>query len=435
MAKYRKDTKGRILRKGETYLKSKKLYRYTYSDVFGKRKSVYSSTLEDLREKIKRIEKDKLDGLNMTEVGKLTVNNVFDRYFAQKNEIKPSTRYTYIKYYEWYIRDGFGKRKISDIKYLDILSLYNGLQNMGMSLSSIHLVHCLLSPTFQMAVRDDVIRSNPTYGTYVEFSKKSTATRSKRHPLSKEQQRAFLSILDEPQFARYKPLYTVMFGTGCRLGEISGLRWQDIDFDNRVININHNIIFVPSGDGIKMSRIMATPKTKSGYRTIPMLDKVYDALIEERNYQEANGLKCKEMINGSSDFVFFNKMGNIWQSHRLNYNIKFLVRWYNERESERAKAEQREPLLLPVFSCHIIRHTFCTRLCESETNFKVIQTVMGHSNVQVTLDVYTEVSESKKQMCFQTLNADGVFWMTIITVTQYSDITLLSHIFQKNNTE
>ncbi len=74
-----------------------------------------------------------------------------------------------------------------------------------------------------------------------------------------------------------------------------------------------------------------------------------------------------------------------------------------------AKSENREPQFLPVFTCHVIRHKFCSRLCENETNLKVIQTVMGHSNVKMTLDIYTEVSENKKEVCFQALNGDNVF--------------------------
>ena len=409
MAKYRKDTKGRILRKGETYLKSKKLYRYTYNDIFGKRISIYSKSLEDLRERTKRLEKDRLDGLNMSEAGKLTVNNVFDRYMKQKTEIKPSTKNTYICFYEKNIRNGFGKRKIADIKYSDVLSFYNGLLNKNKSLSTIHTLHNLLNPTFQMAVRDDVIRSNPALGAYAEFAKKAKTDVNTRHPLSKEQQRAFLSIMDEKRFAVYKSLYTVMFGTGCRIGEITGLRWQDVDFDKRVININHNIIAVPDDDSGKRERQITTPKSKAGFRTIPMLDKVYEVLIEEREYQKKNDLKCKEEIDGSSDFIFFNHNGNLRNYQDINMNIKSLVRWYNKREEINAKSENREPQFLPVFTCHVIRHTFCSRLCENETNLKVIQTVMGHSDVKMTLDIYTEVSENKKQVCFQALNGDNVF--------------------------
>lgn len=70
---------------------------------------------------------------------------------------------------------------------------------------------------------------------------------------------------------------------------------------------------------------------------------------------------------------------------------------YNEKETKKAKEEMREPVLLPSFSAHILRHTFCTRLCECETNVKVIQSLMGHSDFSTTMDIYTDVTEEKKQ--------------------------------------
>ena len=68
---------------------------------------------------------------------------------------------------------------------------------------------------------------------------------------------------------------------------------------------------------------------------------------------------------------------------------------------EKAKKERRDPVLLPEFSCHHLRHTFCTRLCENETNLKVIQTVMGHKDIQTTMDIYADCTEDKKKEVIQ----------------------------------
>ncbi len=75
-----------------------------------------------------------------------------------------------------------------------------------------------------------------------------------------------------------------------------------------------------------------------------------------------------------------------------------IVKAYNKQEEAIAKAEDREPHFLPHFSCHVLRHTFCTRLCERDVNLKVIQTVMGHANIKITMDIYAEVSEEKQRM-------------------------------------
>ena len=62
----------------------------------------------------------------------------------------------------------------------------------------------------------------------------------------------------------------------------------------------------------------------------------------------------------------------------------------------KAKKEKRQPVILPHFSCHHLRHTFCTRFCEQETNIKVIQSIMGHANIETTMDIYAEVTDMKK---------------------------------------
>ena len=92
----------------------------------------------------------------------------------------------------------------------------------------------------------------------------------------------------------------------------------------------------------------------------------------------------------------------------MNKVIKRIVSDHNAKEIVDAKKEGREPVIIPDFSCHITRHTFCTRLCENETNVKVIQSVMGHKDIQTTLDIYAEVSESKKKDIFDQLNDHDV---------------------------
>ena len=111
MAKVRKDSKGRVLHKGETYRSEDGLYRFTYSDAYGKRTSVYSKDLKQLREKEKNILRNQLDGLDIYAMGKSNVNSVFDRYISTKTELRSSTKSNYIYTYNQYVREGFGKKK------------------------------------------------------------------------------------------------------------------------------------------------------------------------------------------------------------------------------------------------------------------------------------------------------------------------------------
>ena len=86
-----------------------------------------------------------------------------------------------------------------------------------------------------------------------------------------------------------------------------------------------------------------------------------------------------------------------------DHTIKRIANSYNADEVVRAKKERRDPIILPNFSCHHLRHTFCTRLCENETNLKVIQSIMGHRNIETTMDIYAEATEEKKQESFENL--------------------------------
>ena len=106
--KYRTDSKGRILHKGESYVETKRLYRYTYTDAFGKRKSIYSMDLVKLREKEQELFRNLMDGIDVYVAGTATVNYVFDRYIATKSELKSTTVWNYTYTYNNYIREGFG---------------------------------------------------------------------------------------------------------------------------------------------------------------------------------------------------------------------------------------------------------------------------------------------------------------------------------------
>ena len=410
MTKVRKDGKGHVLHKGEMYIRSKELYSFSYTDALGKRKCLYSRTLEDLRDKETELQRNKLDKLESYVMAKADINYVFDRYIATKTELRSTTRTNYVYTYDRYVRKGFGKKRISDVRYSEVLTFYNALMEKGLSVSTVESVHSVLHPTFQLAVRDHILRSNPSDEVISEIKKKLKGRPEPRHALSIEQQRAFLGHLEKPEYYRWKPLFVTMFGTGCRVGEIIGLRWVDLDFENGSININHNVTYYPRSDkGYKCEFKVSLPKTEAGIRTVPMLEKVEEALKLEKRNQEQQGYHSLVELDGMSGFIFCNRYGNLHNPASINREIKRIVDDYNAQEEVKAKREHREPVIVPRFSCHITRHTFCSRLCENETNVKVIQSVMGHKDIQTTLGIYAEVSEKKKKNEFDKLNNDNIF--------------------------
>lgn len=406
MAKTRKDLRGRSLRKGEVQRTSDKRYMYTYTDPLGRRKFIYANDLTQLREKEEKLLKDQLDGLDIYVAGKATLNETFDRYISTKYNLRESTRSSYLYTYDHYVRDTFGLKRIAEIKYSDVLQFYYHLLNQqGISLGTLDSVHCLLHPTFQLAVRDEIIRKNPTDGVMKEISRESGKNRGVRHALTIEQQRCFMEyIANHPVYYHWWPMFTILLGTGCRIGEALGLRWQDLDFEKRVISINHSLVYYPANGSNKCVLRVSLPKTDAGIRTIPMLDIVKDAFEMLYEEQKENGFNETE-IDGITGFIFCNRFGSVPNPQTVNHTIKRIASNYNADEMVQAKKEHRDPIIVPNFSCHHLRHTFCTRLCENETNLKVIQSIMGHKNIETTMDIYAEATEKKKQESFENLAA------------------------------
>lgn len=410
MAQARKDLRGRALRKGEVQRASDKRYMYTYTDPLGRRKFIYANDLATLREKEKQLMKDQLDGLDLYVAGKATINDVFDRYMSTKYDLRETTRSNYLYIWEHFVKDTFGKKRIADIKFSDLLQYYLYLLNdEEIALGTLDSVHCLIHPTFQLAVRDEIIRHNPSDGVMKEVSKRAGKSRGVRHALTLEQQRAFMDyIANHPVYYHWWPLFTVLLGTGCRIGEGLGLRWQDLDFEKRTISINHSLVYYPEGSSRRSVLKVSKPKTEAGIRIIPMLDIVYDAFQMELEEQEETGYNQIE-IDGMTGFIFTNRNGSAPNPQTVNRTIKRIISSYNADEVVRAKRQRREPIILPDFSCHHLRHTFCTRLCENETNLKVIQAIMGHRNIETTMDIYAEATEQKKQESIERLSSLNIF--------------------------
>ncbi len=412
MVKARKDARGRALHKGEVQRSSDGRYVYTYTDPLGKRKFIYANDLVTLREKEKVLIRDQLDGLDRYAAGKATINDTFDRYIATKHNLRDQTKSGYIYFYNHFIREDFGRHKLIEIKYSDILQFYYYLlKEKGIALSTLDSVHCILHPTFQLAVRDDIIRKNPTDGVMAEISKKSGMHRNIRHALTVDEQRAFMDYMaGHPLYIHWWPIFTILLGTGCRIGEFLGLRWKDLDFENNIITIDHALYYYQSSQTEKCGFRISEPKTESGIRTIPMLDVVRDAFRMLRD-EEAETGPNRMVIDGYSGFIIQNRYGEVPRPEAINRAIHRICDSYNAEEILNAKKEKREPLLLPNFSCHHLRHTFATRLCEAESNLKVIQSVMGHKSIETTMDVYAEATDRKKQESFALLASklDNIF--------------------------
>ena len=149
--------------------------------------------------------------------GSADVNYLFDRYISTKTELRSTTYSNYTYTWNHFIRDTFGKKKIRNVKYSDVLYFYTDLlQNKGLEISSLEKINTVLRPSFQLAVRDDIIRKNPVDGVFAEIKRRNGGSRKTRHALTVEQQRAFINyVAENPFFYHWYPLFVTLLGTGC----------------------------------------------------------------------------------------------------------------------------------------------------------------------------------------------------------------------------
>ena len=392
------------LKTGETE-KSNGGYEYRWTSADGKRHSIYAPTLVQLREMEEQIIVDKHDGIK-ADVKALTVNDCFKLWKELKRGVKDSTFQNYVYMYEMFVMPTFGKKRVVQVQRSDIKRFYNGLVDQKvLKISTVDNIHNVLHQVFQVAVDDNYIRQNPTDRMLKELRIAHGHEIEKRKALTLPQQELFFNYMkNTPRYRHWYPVFYIMANTGMRVGEVTGLRWQDVDMENGMISVNHTLVYYNHRDELGTYFSINTPKTEAGCREIPMVAGVREAFEMIREYQQETGIQSKVRIDGYENFIFVNKDGNMQHHGTLNKAIKRICRDCNDQVLLEQGIESN-PVLLPNFSCHILRHTFATRLCESGINIKVIQDVLGHVDVSTTMDIYVDVmNETKKR---ELANFDG----------------------------
>lgn len=407
----KKDKKGRVLKEGEDQLKDGR-YRYRYTDKNGKRHAVYSWKLtttdrlplgkrqcKSLREKESDIKKDLADGID-TYGAQITVNELVRRYLNTRTELAINTFKAYDVALRCHIEPSFlGKKKIVDVKYLDVLDFYKYLRvDKNLAHPTIYNIHSVLQPAFQLAVMDDLIRYNPCYNCLKNYKRSKTT----RTALTVQQQKQLLSFLKDNsiQFHFYYSLIYFLLNTGVRIGEALGLTWNDIDFENRMISINHQLLYGKNTEinklnrGINSERYCIIPTKSSNERFIPISDDLF--LFLQKYYKDTLKIRKRGnyVIDGYTDFVFYSKRGNLAIPQTTCRAFRSIKKRYNEEEIAKSEFEHREPILLDDFSPHVLRHTFCTRMAEKGMDVRVLQKIMGHSDINITISVYEHTNNS-----------------------------------------
>lgn len=383
MSEKRRDNKNRILRTGESQRKDGR-YAYKYVDAFGKSQFVYAWKLvptdrtpagkrEDisLREKEQQIHQDLNDGID-TAGKKITVYELFKKYLKQQRNSRLTTQNTYRYLLEFLKKDTFGAKRIDTVKISDVKAWLLELRDSGLAYSTVLFYKRALKPAFKMALHDDCIRNNPFDFSLNSVMKNDTKS---RQALTQEQEERLLTyIQSDVCYRKHYDEIIILLRTGLRISEFCGLTVNDLDFKNRIINVDHQLIKVS-----KIGYVVQPPKSENGIRQIPMSDEVYRAF---KNILKNRKIQKDFVIDGYKDFLFINRNGNPQVS--VNYEAMFrnLIDKYNSKNKEQ----------LPRITPHVMRHTFCTRLANAGMNPKALQYVMGHSNITITLNLYAHAS-------------------------------------------
>ena len=391
----RKDNKRRVLKEGE-YQRSSGTYEFKWRDKRGNRHSISAVTLEELREKELDVLRDVLDGVKVDK-NNLTVNDLYNSWIQLKRGLKENTFSNYKYMYKMFVEPDFGKNRITDLKRSDVRGFYNFLaEEKHVQINTIDSIHTVLHQVLEIAVEDDYLRYNPSDNALKELKKAVNFEVEKRRALTVSEQEIFEAFLRKKgQYHRWYPVFTVMLWTGMRVGEITGLRWCDIDLEEGSINVNHTLVYCDKRAEERCTFAINTTKTKAGERSIPMLPKVKEAFLMEKEYQRECGVKSESVVDGYRDFIFVNRFGNVQHQGTLNKALRRIIRDCNFELLDKHK--QHDVIILPKFSNHSLRHTFTTRMCEAGVNIKAMQEILGHADAETTMDIYAEATKELKK--------------------------------------
>lgn len=390
----RKDNRNRVLKEGE-YQRTNGTFEFKWRDRRGKRHSIYAKTLEELREKEIDVLRDALDGIRVDK-NNLTINDLYNRWVQLKRGLKNNTFCNYQYMYTQFVQPDFGHSKIVDLKRTDIRAFYNMLADeRNLKANTIDNIHTVLHQVLEVGVEDDYLRYNPSDNALKELKKAHNNDSEKRRALTLPEQELFEAFLSQQgQYHKWYPIFTVMLWTGLRVGETVGLRWNDIDLEEGTISVNHTLIYYSKRKDDGCIFAVNTPKTEAGKRIIPMLPKVKKAFLLEKQYQEECGIKCNVMVDGYTDFIFINRFGGVQHQGTLNKALRRIIRDCNY---EVLDTGNKNPITLPRFSCHTLRHTFTTRMCEAGVNIKAMQDILGHADAETTMDIYANATKELKK--------------------------------------
>jgi len=338
-------------------------------------KSVYGDTQKEVRQKLNAITKDIDDGL-YTEPSKLTVGAWLDIWLAEyvKDAVKPFTYSSYETQCRVHIKPALGAVKLSALNAHAIQSFYNKLHRgdddaKSLSAKTVRNIHGVLHKALKQAVRLSYIKFNPS-----EACTLPRVVKKEIQPLEETEIIAFLAAVKEH---KYETIYIVTLFTGMRQGEVLGLTWDCVDFDNGVIVINKQLQKEKKKGGAFYLSTLKNDKT----RRITPARYVMQILQEHRRSQLEMRFKAGQLWENKDDLVFTNELGGSLIHFTVYKNFKRIAADLN----------------IPDARFHDLRHSYAVAALSSGDDVKTVQENLGHHTAAFTLDVYGHVTDKMKR--------------------------------------
>lgn len=285
----------------------------------------------------------------------------------KEKTVRPNTVRNYRERYEKNIGPVIGKMKLKDVKPFACQQIMNQMAEEGYTSSTIYQARIALFNMLEYAVQNDVIIKNPCNKTVKANIGKEA---SKKEALTIDQQKRFVNGI---KGNAYENQYTFLLQTGLRTGEMVGLRWSDIDFEAKALHVNQTMEYRYKVGEWRVG----PPKSQSGYRSVPLTDEAIDILRR----QKMKNAMIKVVPLEWKDYVFLCRKGTPVKNSAYDTMLFKLC----------------DRIGIPRFSMHVLRHTFATRCIEAGMKPKTLQTILGHSNISITMNRYVHTTEEEKR--------------------------------------
>ena len=346
------------------------------------RKSVYGNTRREVKEKITKALAD-VQNKSFIEKSNITLMELIDKYIDQlynSNKIKDVTYKRHLDTKNILAKLDISNRPIQKITISEINNNLSKITNYSNSI--IEKVYGLIGQAFNFALLDNIISSNPFSIRGAIIKPKSDKETKKIEALTIEEQNAFLNELAKTNDT-YKDILYIAIYTGMRIGEILALKGEDIDFENKTINISRTL----TKDKHDKIIVGKTTKTYVGTRQIPFFDVLLPIIS---NYTTKDFLF---KINGN----FINPATINSHFKRICKKAKIKVKIIPKSRKNKNGQDSIINLRSSDVNTHMLRHTFATRCIESGMSAVVLQKILGHKDIETTLNTYTSVFNKFKE--------------------------------------